>query len=292
MKYKIIEEKSSMILIDILRNEMTFSSRLIRLLKREKRVQVNGHPLSFNATLRIGDLITVDMPKEENIFEPEDIPVEVLYEDDAFIVVNKQPFLVVHPTKGHPTGTLANGLANYMISRDELYKIRFANRLDRDTSGAMIICKNAFAQKKISDQMNDNSINKQYYALVHGNVEKDAGTIDAPIDREFDDSIIRVVTEDGMRSVTHYEVVERFDGYTLLLITLETGRTHQIRVHLKHLGHIIVGDELYGSNHQLINRQALHAIHLDFKDINDNPIEINAPLLEDMSSLLERLRKS
>lgn len=290
MKYKILDVKASMKLIDILRNEMAFSSRLIRLLKKEKRVYVNGHLLSFNAPLRVGDVIEVSMPDEENIFEPEEMAIDVLYEDDLFLVVNKSPFLVVHPTKGHTNHTLANGLAFYMLSKNEHYKIRFAHRLDRDTSGAMIICKNGFAQKWISDQMQDQTINKQYYAIVDGIVEKDSGTIQAPIGRIDEESLRRHVHDQGLDSITHYEVVERFENHTLLLVTLETGRTHQIRIHLEHIGHRILGDVLYGDNHDLINRQALHAVHLDFKGVDGQLIKIKAPLLEDMTQLIERLR--
>lgn len=290
MKYEILDVKASMKLIDILRNEMAFSSRLIRLLKKEKRVHVNGHLLSYNAPLRVGDIIEVSMPDEENIFEPEEMAIDVLYEDDLFIVVNKKPFLVVHPTKGHTHHTLANGLAYYILSKNEHYKIRFAHRLDRDTSGGIIICKNGFAQKWISDQMQDQSIKKQYYAIVDGIVEKDSGTIQAPVGRIDEESLRRHVHDQGLDSITHYEVVERFEKHTLLLVTLETGRTHQIRIHLEHIGHRILGDVLYGDNHELINRQALHAVHLDFKGVNGQLIKIKAPLLEDMTQLIERLR--
>lgn len=292
MKYKITELKESMKLVDLLRSELDLSSRMVRMLKREKRVHVNGHKLSFNAKLRIGDVIELDMPQEENIFQPEAIPVTVLYEDSEVLVVNKAPFLVVHPTKGHPFGTLANGIAHYMLEKGDHYKIRFANRLDRDTSGAMIVCKSGVSQKRVSDQMQDGTMVKQYLALVEGLVEADQGTIDEPIDRAYEDSVHRIVRPDGVPSVTHYQVVERFQDHTLLLVTLETGRTHQIRVHLKHLGHVIVGDELYGSNHTLINRQALHSYKLIFKTHTGELVEIQAPLMEDMTLVLERLRQS
>lgn len=288
--HKVEKTQPSMKLSDILREQLGFSSRLIRVLKKEKKVSVNDIVLSYNERLRIGDVIQVNMPDEANIFEPENMPIDVLYEDNHFIVINKQPFVVVHPTKGHPFGTIANGMANYMENRGDSYKIRFANRLDRDTSGAMIICKDGYAQKIISDQMQNNTIVKQYYAIVEGLVLADKATINEPIDRAYEDSVHRIVREDGYPSVTHYEVIERFGENTLLLVTLETGRTHQIRVHLKHIGHNLLGDVLYGGNHDLIGRQALHACKLIFKDIQGDIQEVNAPICEDMQLLIEKMR--
>lgn len=288
--HKVEVKQPSMKLIDVLKEQLDFSSRLIRQLKKNDKVTVNDMLLSYNARLRIGDEIQIELPSEDNIFVAEDMPIDVIFEDEHFIVINKQPFVVVHPTKGHPFGTIANGLANYMHNSGKSYKIRFANRLDRDTSGAMIVCKDGYAQKIISDQMQDNTILKQYYALVEGLVEQDKATIDEPIDRAYEDSVHRVVRPDGYPSVTHYDVIERFKDCTLLLVTLETGRTHQIRVHLKHIGHNLLGDELYGGNHELINRQALHACRLKFRDVQGNVQEVDAPLCEDMQLLIEKMR--
>ena len=279
-------------LMDILRTDLSISSRLVRQLKKNKGVTVNNHKISLSANMRLGDVITIKLPEEENIFNPEEIPVNILYEDSSILVVNKDPFMVVHPTQGHPYGTLANGLAQYMLNQGDSYKIRFANRLDRDTSGAMVVCKSGLAQKIISDQMQDQSIVKQYVAIVEGIVEGNKGTINEPIDRAYEDSVHRIVRADGQPSVTHYEVLERFKEHTFVRITLETGRTHQIRVHMKHLGHTIVGDELYGSTHEFINRQALHSVYLEFKTVTGDIKCVDAPLLADMNDLLERLRKA
>lgn len=282
--YHVNEENK---LIDILRQELGISSRLIRKLKKDKSVMVNKIVISMNAILRVGDQIEVILPTEENIFEPEDIPIEVIHEDDHFLIIDKQPFVVVHPTRGHPFGTIANGVARYMIDKKESYKIRFANRLDRDTSGVMILCKSGYGQKIVSDQMNDNSIIKEYDAIVEGVVANDQGTINEPIGRAFEDSVHRVVRPDGMPSVTHYKVMARMKNKTWLRVRLETGRTHQIRVHLKHLGHVILGDELYGGNHQWIDRQALHACHLKFKNTEGHELDVHAQMPEDMRRLLE-----
>jgi len=279
--------KSEKKLIEALRQDLDFSSRIIRTLKKEKKVVVNNIPISFNARLRVGDHILVTLPKEENIFEPEDMPIDVIYEDDHYIVLNKQAFKVVHPTKNHPYGTIANGVAGYMTDKGESYKIRFANRLDRDTSGALIICKTGLGQKIVSDQMIGKTIVKEYDALVHGLVKEDEGTIDEPIGRAYEDSVHRVVRQDGSPSITHYKVLKRMSDKTWLRVRLETGRTHQIRVHLKHLGHIIIGDELYGSNHDLIERQALHACHLIFRNIKGEVVDLWVDMPEDMKKIVE-----
>ncbi|MCH4890752.1 RluA family pseudouridine synthase [Acidaminobacter sp. JC074] len=282
--YKVESEKT---LIQVLREDMDLSSRIIRRLKREKKVTVNDMVISFNARLRVGDQVVANLPKEENIFNPEDIPIDVRYADDHFLVINKQAFLVVHPTKGHPFGTIANGLAQYMLDQGDEYKIRFANRLDRDTSGLMIVCKSGFGHKIISDQMHQNTMIKEYDALVMGQVSNDQGTIKKPIGRAYEDSIHRIVRPDGAPCVTHYKVMKRFEDRTWLRIRIETGRTHQIRVHMKHLGHSIMGDVLYGGNHEAINRQALHACHLVFKDANGKQVDVEADMPEDMKRLME-----
>lgn len=231
------------------------------------------------------------MKMETNIFEPQDIPVHVVYEDADLLIVNKQPFLVVHPTKGHPSGTLANGIAKLFLDEGLDIKIRFINRLDRDTSGLMMIAKNPYAQTVISEQMIADEVVKEYTALVMGRLEKDKGTINAKIGLENEEDIERKVLENGKPCVTHYQVIERFKNASLVKIRLETGRTHQIRVHFKHIGHSLFGDLLYGGNHDIINRQALHCSRMVFKLARPSKeIELKAELPEDMLNLIESLR--
>lgn len=287
MNIEYINQDKSITLIESLRKELAISSRLIRQLKKDKSVTVNEMTISFNARLRVGDCIRVTLPDEENIFEPENIPLDIVYEDEHLIVINKPPFRVVHPTLGHKSGTIANALAFYMVKNNQNYKIRFANRLDRDTSGLMIVCKNGYSQKIISDQMQNNSIVKAYKAICYGKVEPHEGTIDEPIGLESDDGPMRIVREDGQPSVTHYKVLKTWDDQSLVEVRLETGRTHQIRVHLKHIGHVIIGDELYGGNHHSINRQALHAYKLVFKNIQGEEITLEVDLPDDMKRIVD-----
>ncbi|QEK13656.1 RluA family pseudouridine synthase [Crassaminicella thermophila] len=281
-----------MTLKEILYDKMRLSSRLVRKLKRKKGILVNENRIPFHAVLRKGDFVKVIMEEESNQFEPEDIPIEVVYEDVDLLIVNKEPGIVVHPTKGHPTGTMANAIVFYMQEKKENFKIRFVNRLDRDTSGLIIIAKNPFAQQELSKQMQENLVEKIYLAVVKGRIKEDRGTICAPIGREEPESIKRKVYEGGQPSVTHYEVINRFEEATVVRVKLETGRTHQIRVHMTHIGHPLIGDELYGSvDEKLIKRQALHAETLTFYQPRTNErIEVKASVPKDIEELIEKLR--
>ncbi len=241
--------------------------------------------------LKEDDVLEINFDYEINTFELEEGPLEVLYEDDMILAVNKNPFLVVHPTKGHPTGTLMNHIAYYLGDSGDDSKIRFVNRLDRDTSGVVIIAKNQFIHHRLSEAMKASEVNKEYIALVEGAVEKDIDLIDLPIERESEDSINRIVREDGKPSQTQYEVIERFNEYTLLKIKLFTGRTHQIRVHLTHIGHPIMADELYNKKSEFMDRQFLHCTEMDFvHPITKEKIVLNAPYKTDMNKVLDRLR--
>ncbi len=288
--YTVTEADRGATVRQIMKKRLGFSSRLIAKFKRGLgTVKRNGIPVRNFAELLPGDILDITMPEDYSHFEPEDIPVRIIFEDEDLILVNKQPGVTVHPTKTHPSGTLANGLMKRMLERGERYKIRFVNRLDMDTSGILIVARNSHCQDAISKMMKKNQVEKYYYAVVHGIVEKDQGTIDAPLGRSGEDPVRRAVVEGGSPSVTHYRVLERFDsGFTCLSLRLETGRTHQIRVHMKHLGHPIVGDPLYGQEEpELIRRQALHAVRLVFPHpVSGELIDAEAALPEDMQKLL------
>ncbi len=284
IEYTVREDEQGRKAIDIMARSMNLSSRMIRKCKQEKLLTVNGENRSVNAIMLCGDVIGVLMEPETNIFNPEPIPVEVLYEDEDILVVNKPSGLVVHPTKGHPTGTLGNALAWYAIKKRENYKIRFVNRLDRDTTGLVIIAKNGFAQQYVSEKMQEGAVEKIYLALVHGCPPDGEGTVDAPIERIEPEDITRQVHADGKPCVTHYRVLAKLGDAALLELNLETGRTHQIRVHMQHIGNPLFGDPLYGlPGDDGMERQALHAWALNFETPRHGRVRLKAPLPQDMA---------
>lgn len=280
---------------EYLKEKLGLSSRLIRSASVDKRIFVNNKAVKMNYILNANDNILIDLMKEEtqNI-DPENIPIDVVYEDEDIIVVNKGPNMVVHPTKRHQSGTLANALMYYFKESNQKCIVRLVSRLDMDTSGLIIIGKNQYAHMELSKEMTLNNIEKRYLAVVHGHMENTEGTIDLPIYRpEEEGTIRRVVDERGQRSITHYKVVERYKDSDLVECLLETGRTHQIRVHLSHLGHPIWGDTLYGEedDNEIISRQALHAYGLDFKSPRTKKeLSLRANLPEDIQNLIETLK--
>lgn len=278
----------------IIKANFKFSSRFKTKMKFQKLVDLNGTPTPGFIIPEVGDEISIRLPEETSNFPAEDIPIDVLYEDDDLMFINKQPGLIVHPTKGHPFHTIANGLMKYMLNNGQKYKIRFANRIDMDTSGIVIVAKNANSQNDISLQMRENLVHKQYMAIVNGVIRDDEFTIDKPIGRPNEESIQRkVLSEGGKDAITDVKVLERFYKNTLVEVTLHTGRTHQIRVHLAHIGHPITGDHLYGGDAPaLIDRQALHAAKMIVNHpMTGEKLEIEAPLPDDMKKCLAILRK-
>ena len=280
---------------EYLKEEMGLSSRLIRGAAMDKRISVNNTPVRMNYILKENDNIVINLNKKESQnIEPEKIDIDIVYEDSEIIVVNKGPNMVVHPTKRYQSGTLANALLYYFKETNQDCIVRLVSRLDMDTSGLIIIAKNQYAHMELSNNMQQNEIDKRYLALVHGHMEQMEGTIDKPIYRpELEGNMKRAVDERGQRSITHYKVIERLKDADLVECLLETGRTHQIRVHLSSLGHPIYGDTLYGdeSDSEIMPRQALHAYGLNFKSPRTKkPLELRAELPNDIKELLEKLR--
>ncbi|MEK4005152.1 RluA family pseudouridine synthase [Paenibacillus sp. FSL H3-0333] len=260
-------------------------------------VVVNGSPVKANYKLNEGDKVTV------TVLEPEvtdliaqDIPLEVAYEDSDVIVVNKPRGMVVHPAVGHPSGTLVNALMYHCKDLSGINgEIRpgIVHRIDKDTSGLIMAAKNDASHASLSAQLKEHSVTRRYIAVVHGNLSHDKGTVDAPIGRDPHDRKLYTVTEkNSKRSVTHFTVLERFGDCTLLELQLETGRTHQIRVHMKFIGHPLVGDPVYGrSKGTTMNGQALHAAVLGFVHPSTGEYkEFSAPIPADMEELLFTLR--
>ena len=287
-----INEDDDLTLREVLLDRLNFSVRYASKLKRFKTVTVNKNFKKLDKKVKKGDLIEVEIKEDMANFTPQDLNLNIIYDDFDLIMVDKPPFMVVHPTKSHFENTIANGVTDYIIKQNEKVKIRFVNRLDMNTSGLVIVAKNPYAQFVLSSDMKEDKVEKMYIAVVKGVVKEDRGTINAPIYRPTEDSVKRIVHVDGQPSITHYEVVERLNDATVLKLRLETGRTHQIRVHLNHIGHGIIGDELYGYvDENLINRQALHAYSLKFKQPRTKEnLEFEAQLPKDMEELIKKLK--
>lgn len=292
--HKVTKEELGKTINQILRENYNFSARFKTKMKFQKLVDLNDIPTPGFIKPKPGDIISVRLPEEKSDFEPEDIAIHPLYEDEDLLLINKQPGIIVHPTKGHPTHTVANGIMKYMHDNNHEYKIRFANRIDMDTSGIVIIAKNSNAQNHISVQMQNNLVTKKYIAIVNGVIENDELTVDAPIGKPCDDSITRAVLKTGGKeAITDIKVLERFKNNTLVEVNLHTGRTHQIRVHLSHIGYPITGDHLYGGDApELIDRQALHAAQIVLKHpLTNDYLTVNAPIPSDIKNCLALLRK-
>ena len=300
LERKIEEVFDGKVIREYLKEELGLSSRLIRGAALEKRILVNNNPVRMRHVLHTGDIVVVKLQRKEsqNII-PEKMELDIVYEDEDILILNKPPFLVVHPTKSYPYGTLANGVLNYFNESGQNCIVRLVSRLDMNTSGLISIAKNQFAHMYLSKQMEQNSLEKRYLAIVHGHLKEKEGTINAPIykpeEEEGENKPRRVIDERGQVSITHYKVIESFAGGDLVECLLETGRTHQIRVHLTHLGHPIYGDTLYGygeDEEELIKRQALHAYGLDFKSPRtQKELSIRAELPEDMKNLIDFIKK-
>lgn len=266
----------------------------------EGRVRVNGKPAAKSARLSGGETVTVDVPQlRETALPPQDIPLDVVYEDDDVIVVNKPTGLVVHPAPGHPDGTLVNALLHHC--GDSLSGIGgekrpgIVHRIDRDTSGLIIAAKNDAAHLALSAQLKDHSLSRTYECLVTGNMKQDSGTVDAPIGRSSADRKKMAVVPTGRRAVTHWEVVARYPGVTHLRCRLETGRTHQIRVHMAYIGHPILGDTVYGAKKPVpgLTGQCLHATGLRFiHPRTGEPVELHCPLPPEFTAMLQKLQNN
>lgn len=265
----------------------------------EKNVTVNGKVKKSNYKLKLNDEIEIEIPEPIELkVEKENIPIDIVYEDNDVIIVNKDKDMVVHPAPGNYTGTLVNALmyhCNDLSGINGVLRPGIVHRIDKDTSGILVIAKNDNSHNELAKQFKDHSITRTYYALLEGKLKSDTGSIDAPIGRHPVDRIKMAVVKDGKRAVTHYEVIEKFNHYTLVKCNLETGRTHQIRVHMAHIGHPLVGDEIYGFKKQKfkLQGQVLHAKDLGFiHPTTKEYVEFSSKLPIYFENLLNNLRNT
>ena len=266
---------------------------------KDGNVLVNGEPKKSSYRLEDGDEVTADLPELKSPdIEPENIPLDILYEDDSILMVNKPKGMVVHPSAGHYTGTLVNAVLwhcqGQLSGINGVSRPGIVHRIDKDTTGVLVVCKNDAAHNAVAAQLKEHSITRKYRAIVHGVIKEDEGTVDAPIGRHpTERKKMASGVKNGKRAVTHYRVLERFQGYTYVECQLETGRTHQIRVHMASIHHPLLGDTVYGpakDSHHL-EGQTLHAMVLGLiHPVTGEYLEVEAPLPEYFESLLKKFR--
>lgn len=266
---------------------------------KDSNVLVNGEPKKSSYRLEDGDEVTADLPELKSPdIEPENIPLDILYEDDSILMVNKPKGMVVHPSAGHYTGTLVNAVLwhcqGQLSGINGVSRPGIVHRIDKDTTGVLVVCKNDAAHNAVAAQLKEHSITRKYRAIVHGVIKEDEGTVDAPIGRHpTERKKMASGVKNGKRAVTHYRVLERFQGYTYVECQLETGRTHQIRVHMASIHHPLLGDTVYGpakDSHHL-EGQTLHAMVLGLiHPVTGEYLEVEAPLPEYFENLLKKFR--
>ena len=275
-----------------------FSRSYIQKLIRQGNVLVNQRPAKANCRLDEGDLVRVEIPEAvAPEIMPEDISIDILYEDADLLVVNKPKGMVVHPAAGHYSGTLVNALLYHcregLSGINGVMRPGIVHRIDMDTTGSLLVCKNDFAHQAIAAQLKEHSITRRYRAIVHGVLGEDEGVIDAPIGRHPTERKKMAVNEkNGKEAVTHYKVIQRFEKFTYIECRLETGRTHQIRVHMSHIHHPLLGDTVYGPSRCpfKLQGQTLHAMVLGFLHPRTGEyMEFTAPLPEYFEQLLKRI---
>lgn len=277
----------------------SLSRSYIQKIIKDGKAYVNDAVVKANYKVKVDDKVQFEIPDcEEPDIPPQDIPLDILYEDKDILIVNKPKAMVVHPAPGHYEGTLVNAIMFHC--KDELSGINgvlrpgIVHRIDKDTTGSIIICKNDEAHRKIAQQLKEHSITRKYRAIVYGRIMEEEGTVNAPIGRHPTDRKKMAINEkNGKPAVTHYKVLERFDKYTYIECQLETGRTHQIRVHMTSIGHPLLGDEVYGNAKCpfKLEGQTLHAMTIGFiHPTTGEYVEYEAPLPEYFEHLLQILR--
>jgi len=286
--YQVKTSEAGLSVEKLLRKRLGFSRSMIRKLKKTQGVLVNGQASHLNRLVQEGDLLSIDLHTDRvTPVLPQPIPIDIVYEDEHLLVVNKPYNMLVHPLKKEPVNTLANAVLYHYLQNGIEPVYRPVSRLDRDTSGLIVIAKHALAGHLLATLFGTGKFEREYLAIVHGLLAKTSGTIDLPLARYPLSHIKRIVQPGGKRAVTHYQVEKYLTDKTLVKLRLETGRTHQIRAHMSHIGHPVLGDTLYGGRKEGINRQALHCWRISMlHPLTNKPLVLQAPLPMDMQKLL------
>lgn len=277
---------------EVLKTKFQISDRLLTKLKSSDNIFLNGNHANIKSFVNSNDIVEIclDYDEDNSNIVPVKMDLNIIFEDESLLVINKPAGYPIHPSMLHFEDSISNGVRYYFDSINLKKKIRPVNRLDRDTSGLVIFAKNEYAQECLIRQMRSNNFVKEYIAVCEGLMQPPSGTIDEPIARKSDSIIERCVDSNGDAAVTHYTTVKSNDKFSVLHLILETGRTHQIRVHMAHLSHPIVGDTLYGHPSTVINRQALHSYKITFiHPITKEKVELIAPLYSDMERLINSI---
>lgn len=289
LSYQIDKDEHYDNVLHVLKEQFLLSDRLITKLKKANKIYLNSLPTYTKKSVTVGDTVSVliDFEEDNSNIVASNIPLNIIYEDDYLLVLNKPANIAIHPSILHFDNSLSNGVKFYFDKLGLKKKIRIVNRLDRNTSGIVILAKNEYIQECLIKQMKTNEFKKEYLAIAKGILESKSGTLNFPIARKEGSIIERTVSSDGDSAITHYDVVKEFNNLSLVHIVLETGRTHQIRVHFSHIGHPILGDTLYGSPSELINRQALHSYKLTFiHPVTKKVLSLEAPLPNDIENII------
>lgn len=277
--------------IQVLKEQFLLSDRLTTKLKKANKIYLNNLPTYTKSTVTVGDTVTVliDFEEDNSNIVATNIPLNIIYEDEYLLVINKPANLAIHPSILHFDNSLSNGVKFYFDKLGLKKKIRIVNRLDRNTSGLVVFAKNEYIQECLIKQMKTKEFEKEYLAIIQGVLDVKTGTLNFPIARKEGSIIERTVAPNGDIAITHYDVINEFNKLSLVHIILETGRTHQIRVHFSHINHPILGDTLYGNPSSLINRQALHSYKLTFvHPVTKKTLHLEAPLPADMQAVLNQ----
>lgn len=286
LKFIVSSQQDGMNAGRYLRTVCKLSARTLSVLKRtEGGLTINGKLLRSVDTVYAGDVIEMSLPAEHNTVVPVDGKLDILYEDNFILIVNKPAFMPVHPAKVHQLDTLANIVSYRYFGKASDFVFRAVNRLDRNTSGVVVVARD----RHTASLLQGADLTKHYTAVCHGNPDEN-GTINAPISLRNDSKIVRCVSPSGQPAITHYTKVQNFKDGAVLDVVLETGRTHQIRCHMSHIGYPLYGDDLYGGNLEIINRQALHCSSVSFEHpFTGDTINVTAPLPDDINELINKL---